>query len=251
MQIRDAQEYVQILEEQLHDQPKVAIMPSPRKPPAALIAPPNPPPGTAPASPVHGTVVYSTTVNVPSSQSGNGNKTCQCSSVPRAAASASFDASVAGEHHIHNSTQGVSCGATFGCCTTGCMPSTTCPHSAACPASAACAYRHPHCAQGQAARVPFADAANIPSSQHGAVCMQLPNSGYWNHHSAGWSSHKLPEPGYGTHGSEIHGSRYQSASLMRMQRLQDRLKASERDLSYRLGRLLGRDADEACYSRHT
>eukprot|EP00892_Ulva_mutabilis_P009621 jgi/Ulvmu1/7030/UM033_0089.1 len=233
--IRDAQDYVHLLEEQLHGQTQVAILPSPSQPPAlAPVLPP--PPRTTPASPMQAPLVYSTTVNVPPSQNSSGVSTCQCGYVASAPNGASQAAGTAPDQQMRHSAPMMPCVAA------------NLSNGAACAPPMPCVCGQQHGMHGQAARAPLADTANIPMVQHGAPCMQrVPSTGYWSNYGLGCSGHpvSVPVTDRKTVGKQFYSGRHRSASLIRMQRLQDRLKASERDLSYRLGRLLGHEASDS------
>lgn len=237
MQIRDAQDYVQILEEQLHERANhIASMALQSQPPAAPLAPPQAS-TSAPASPMHGTVVYSTTLNVPPTTTSEGVKTCKWHhAMP--GTGGRMHMSAPREHLAQHGPE---------------MPQHASLHSSVGQPSAAttaCACPHPQCVHGHVARVPLTETLNIPAVHPStAFVHQCPP-----HVSDNRCSHSqslAPSGHYqgrvaqdrADFALDVFSGRYRSTALMRMQRLQDRLKASERDLSYRLGRLLGGEND--------
>lgn len=236
-----------MLEERLHEQAHMTILPSPSQPAAPPTAPPRLP-TTTPASPMHGTVLYSTTLNMPPSHSGSGAKICPYSSMVSAPHPPSHLPASVPDYQMHHGAP-IPCAAAMASATASCAPSTACM----------CGYLHgvqghSHCghshgAQGHTVRLPLADAANVQMSQQGATCMQS-DPGCWNSHALGCSGPPLPTSAPEHRRQDLYSGRHRSSSLIRMQRLQDRLKASERDLSYRLGRLLGREADALYSSTH-
>lgn len=236
VQIRDAQEYVQMLEEQLHERAnQIATMAMQQQPPAHP-AGPQQAPASAPASPMQGTVACSTTLNVPPTHSGQGVHMCHHHSSMTGDGGRGYTQVAAAGHHVHHGPE---------------LPQHASLQAFVQPVATSrmCACGNSECVRGRVARMPLVDTANMPAVQPGACVHhhppRVPACGYYHSHSM------APTRSVREHATEDHAAfakdvfsgRYRSTSLMRMQRLQDRLKASERDLSYRLGRLLGGEAD--------
>lgn len=237
MQIRDAQDYVQMLEEQLNESAnQITSMAVQSQPPATPRAPPHAPAST-PASPMHGTVIYSTTLNAPPTTNNEGMKACTWHhAMP--GAGGRMHMPVPTEHlaqHAADMPQHAPLHTSVG------QPGT---------AAAVCACAHSQCVHGHVARVPLADTLNIPAVHPGTACAHqyrphaADNRCYHGQALAPSGNHQgRGAQDYAGCAPNFFSGRYRSTALMRMQRLQDRLKASERDLSYRLGRLLGGETD--------
>lgn len=228
MQIRDAQEYVQILEQELHERVDEAAVLARQNWTSAQRA--HQSHSSAPASPMHGAVVCSTTLNAPQTHSG----AVQMGEYSSRAPSANGGANVALHPPGYPSHQAQEVHHAPAAHAPGPQPvaSFTPTH----------AYAQPQYAQHNQARMPLADAGNVPAFQqavHQAPC--VPSHVHCYSQTSSMPVHHPQQPcqGHDWLSKDIFSGRYRSGSLMRMQRLQDRLHASERDLTYRLQRLLG------------